>query len=334
MAESGPPRQLEPLGDDPGFIEKLLNWDGWEHWSPWIWIAGIVLGYVLLLNQHPLRSHFSEGWGLMRERGNGWAFGLVCMLTMSVTIANWWNEPAIGDANRTSWGAVENAAVEVHPMGLLQGVAELGGALHFSLVPAPENIPGPCQKVAWLNWLLDALWFALGFIGTQILVLFFTIRIAMPGRVLNFWGLLELAVQRVYRMGPVVLVLVVALPALEWWGESPPAWLLAVFFLLLLTFAFLQTAAAGDTRKRPQPVKRNFEVWKARPFSAMWFIVMVLIHGLLFSLLDHAASVHVMPGMLAALLAGLGVNFLRALLIVWLAASLAVFVQDIIPSKK
>ncbi|MEM9480747.1 MAG: hypothetical protein AAGA58_13920 [Verrucomicrobiota bacterium] len=329
---TSPPTNLHDSDDKGSVWDALQEWEGWTEWSPWIWIAGALLGYGLLLRQQPMRDCFGEGWALLLDRGNGWVLGSVATVAMLVTTGNWWCGNVL-DAGSGWWRELEGTTSL--PRIVEAGLDIVAGVLG-SILPSPFPMLSSTALPNWSVWLLGIFWILLGFLGLQMTVLFFFVRTAMPGRKLVFWSFLEVAFQRMLRILPVGVVIAVMLSSIavfsgSWWMVSAGT---GAVFVGLCVFCFAHPATAAFASKKARPIRRSLLCWQERPFAAIWFVFMLLLHGVLLGLL-RGASVKMMDASPSgAIMAAYGLSFLRVLVVVWLAATWAVFFSRSFSSTK
>ncbi|MEM0898053.1 MAG: hypothetical protein AAGJ79_14345 [Verrucomicrobiota bacterium] len=334
MAEGvNPPESLPGSEEGKAIWEVVLEWEGWTQWSPWIWIAGLFLGYLLLLRQQPMRDVFGEGWALLLDKGNGWVLGSVATVSMLVTTGNWWSGTRF-TAGCGWWTALEEVTFL---QMLMEAVLDFMSGVLGACLPSPFSFLSAAGLPPWSNLLLGVLWVLLGFLGTQLTILFFHVRSAMPGRKLVFWSFLEVAFQRLLSLLPLAVLVAFGMSALavfasSWWVAGSVS---GVILAVLALFCFAHPAAAASSgRKKAVPLLRALRGWRERPFAAIWFLFMLALHGVLLGLLRGASFKMMEASPAGSIAAAYGLSFLRALLVVWFAATWAVFNTRAFPPKK
>jgi len=67
------------------------------------WIAGVFLGFAIFMSQAPLRSYFSDAFGLVRERGSAHLWLCAGLLSLAGAGLDLWRHYESGGV--FAWGA-------------------------------------------------------------------------------------------------------------------------------------------------------------------------------------------------------------------------------------
>ncbi|MFT5105109.1 MAG: hypothetical protein ACI8XO_001810 [Verrucomicrobiales bacterium] len=301
-----------------------------------MWLGGVFLGYAIFMSQTPLRSYFSDAFGLVRERGNAHVWLLAGMLSLAGASLDLWRHYDGGEV--FTWGAALTspelpAIAKQLPARGARGLGDL-----FSTVASggSREIGGGARgvMVGWLGALLLA---AAALVLQYYSLLFLYVRISSPSKKIRLGKLLELALRRFGRTWPLLPIcwIVWAMPfvggisvmVLPWWWIG-----IASFFIV---FAFLQVGVLSGERDLKEAVGFNFACWRSGGLAAGWFMVIALVNLCVFALAEVTVERSIAAGSFPGIALKLAFVFGRAFILVWiLGAWLLMFCDQFIGPRK
>ena len=227
-----------------------------------IWLAGVFLGYAIFMSQTPLRSYFSDAFGLVRERGSAQLWVLAGVISLAGAGSDLWRHYEAGA--ECSWGAalvapeLQAVAAEIPA----RGARWLGDLFSTVVAGGTTEIGGGARgvMVALLGSLLVV---SAALVLQYYILLFLYVRISSPARRIRLGKLMELALRRFGRTWPLLLACWLAwvMPLVGGLPAAALAWWWAGSALLFVVFAFLQVGVLSGERDLGTAVRFNFQCW-------------------------------------------------------------------------
>jgi hypothetical protein len=301
-----------------------------------IWIAGILLGYVIFMSQTPLRTYFSDAFGLVRERGNTHLWVLVGVLSLGGASLDLWRY--YDDGAVFSWGAaLTSPELQLIASEIPIRAAQNLGDLFSTIVSGGQREIGGGVRGVMVGLLGSLLLVSAALVLQYYILLFLYVRISSPAKRIRLSKLLELALRRFGRTWPLLPIcwLVWAMPLVGGIHESVlPAWRI-VIVVWFIVFAFLQVAVLSGERDLRAAIGFNFECWRRGGVATIWFLVIALVNLCVFELAAVAVDRSMESGSVPGIALKLAFVFGRSFVLVWLAGAwLLMFCESFIGAKR
>ena len=151
-------------------------------------------------------------------------------------------------------------------------------------------------------------------------LLFLYVRISGPARRIKPGKLLELALRRVGRTWPLLLIcwLVWAMPLIGGVaGASLAFWWIGAATLFVV-FAFLEVGALSGERDLKGAIQFNFECWKKGGAASIWFLVIAFVNLCSLALVEVIGERSIAAGSVPGIVVKMAFVFARSFILVWL----------------
>jgi hypothetical protein len=283
-----------------------------------IWLAGGIAGYVIVMFCNPLRGYFVDGFNLIRERGR---------LMIWLPIAAFSLVPlsfSLVENRADSEGKVvpreSRSGLEALVAGAADGAGLYTTVVRYKVADGARDLPVKSRVALSLGAMLWAV-LAVGFQFCIMVALY--LGVVMPERDPGWLGLLDFAWRRTLRYWPCV-VFVGVVSALPLWlpAEGVVGVVLwPVCALAAAVTAFVQVSLLSGERELPAALATNFTCWAKFPHLAVWFIAIAGLHLFLLHASDVATS-RLLEGSRWMSIAWRGlVEIIRAGMMAWLLAA-------------
>ena len=284
-----------------------------------IWLAGIFLGYAIFMSQTPLRSYFSDALALIRERGSAHLWVIAGLLSFAGAGIDLWRHYEGGGS--FAWGAsvetprLHEVAVEIPARG-----GRMLGDLFSTIVAGGSVEIGGGARGMLVGALASLLIVSAALILQYYTLLFLYVRISGPARRIKPGKLLELALRRVGRTWPLLLIcwLVWAMPLIGGVaGASLAFWWIGAATLFVV-FAFLEVGVLSGERDLKGGIQFNFECWKKGGAASVWFLVIAFVNLCSLALVEVIGERSIAAGSVPGIVVKMAFVFARSFVLVWL----------------
>jgi len=301
-----------------------------------IWILGVAVGYAIFMSQTPLRSYFSDGLGLVRERGSSHLWLAVGMLSLIGAGADLWRQYDLGGS--FAWGSpltapeLQHVAAEIP----VRAIERLGDLFSTFVAGGTSEIGGGVRGVM-VGLLGSLLMVTVALVLQYYVMLFLYVRLSSPSKRIRFSKLMELSLRRFGRTWPMQLLCLAvwAMPVVGGVSEVFLVWWTIAAALFFVIFGFVQVGVLSGERDLKAVVLFNFKCWREGALQATWFLVIALANLFVFVFGEVVLERTIDPGSFPGIVLKIVFVFAGAFVLVWLSASwLLLFCDRFIGSKQ